>query len=69
MGAKKLDPDDSGMNARLGEKYRVVAERSLDFTSSGPSKVVVEGQARHQDDQESNDAGSSDGSVEGGVKI
>jgi activating signal cointegrator complex subunit 1 len=69
MGAKKLDPDDSGMNARLAEKYRVVAERSLDFTSSGPSKVVVEGQARHQDDQESNDAGSSDGSVEGGVKI
>ncbi|KAL4738302.1 hypothetical protein BDV11DRAFT_171134 [Aspergillus similis] len=33
MGAKKLDPaaDESGMNARLGEKYKVVAERSLDF--------------------------------------
>ncbi|GAQ08203.1 hypothetical protein ALT_5524 [Aspergillus lentulus] len=69
MGAKKLDPDDSGMNARLGEKYRVVAERSLDFTSSGNSKVVAEGKACHQDNQESNDCGSSDGSVEGGVKI
>ncbi|KAL2835164.1 AKAP7 2'5' RNA ligase-like domain-containing protein [Aspergillus cavernicola] len=33
MGAKKLDPDadESGMNARLREKYAVVAERSLDF--------------------------------------
>ncbi|KAL2857879.1 AKAP7 2'5' RNA ligase-like domain-containing protein [Aspergillus pseudoustus] len=33
MGAKKLDPDhdENGMNARLGEKYAVVAERSLDF--------------------------------------
>ncbi|CBF85956.1 uncharacterized protein ANIA_01987 [Aspergillus nidulans FGSC A4] len=33
MGAKKLDPaaDQSGMNARLGEKYKVVAERSLHF--------------------------------------
>ncbi|KAL2862887.1 uncharacterized protein BJX67DRAFT_375003 [Aspergillus lucknowensis] len=33
MGAKKLDPEGntSGMNARLGEKYPVVAERSLDF--------------------------------------
>ncbi|KAL4909072.1 hypothetical protein BDW74DRAFT_165722 [Aspergillus multicolor] len=32
MGAKKLDPaaDESGMNARLGEKYTVVAERKLD---------------------------------------
>ncbi|GIK03302.1 hypothetical protein Aspvir_007371 [Aspergillus viridinutans] len=68
MGAKKLDPDDSGMNARLGEKYRVVAERSLDFTYAGDSKVA-EGKACHQDNQESNDASSSDGSVEGGVKI
>ncbi|KAL4982367.1 hypothetical protein BDW68DRAFT_192217 [Aspergillus falconensis] len=33
MGAKKLDQtaDESGMNARLGEKYKVVAERSLGF--------------------------------------
>ncbi|KAL4932717.1 uncharacterized protein BDV17DRAFT_287653 [Aspergillus undulatus] len=33
MGAKKLDPraDESGMNARLGEKYTVVSERSLGF--------------------------------------
>ncbi|RLM00837.1 hypothetical protein CFD26_108768 [Aspergillus turcosus] len=70
MGAKKLDPDDSGMNARLGEKYRVVAERILDFTCSGSSsKVVGEGQGCLQGDQESNDVGSSDGSVEGGVKI
>jgi activating signal cointegrator complex subunit 1 len=69
MGAKKLDPDDSGMNARLGEKYRVVAERSLDFTPSGESTVVAKGKACHQDNQESNDVGSSDGSAEGGVKI
>lgn len=69
MGAKKLDPDDSGMNARLGEKYRVVAERSLDFTSSGNSKVVAEGKACHRDNQEFDDCGSSDGSDEGGVKI
>ncbi|PYI02189.1 hypothetical protein BO78DRAFT_400700 [Aspergillus sclerotiicarbonarius CBS 121057] len=35
MGAKKLEPDvggqDGGMNARLGEKYRVVGEKSLLF--------------------------------------
>ncbi|KAL4872940.1 AKAP7 2'5' RNA ligase-like domain-containing protein [Aspergillus spectabilis] len=31
MGAKKLDPeaDERGMNARLGEKYLAIAERSL----------------------------------------
>lgn len=31
MGAKKLDPteDTSGLNARLGEKYQAVAERSI----------------------------------------
>ncbi|PKY05881.1 hypothetical protein P168DRAFT_289290 [Aspergillus campestris IBT 28561] len=36
MGAKKLDleNDPDGMNARLGEKYRVVAERRLDFGSA-----------------------------------
>ncbi|OJJ40676.1 hypothetical protein ASPWEDRAFT_47460 [Aspergillus wentii DTO 134E9] len=38
MGAKKLDPgdvdDNDGMNARLGEKYMAVAERSLDFEPS-----------------------------------
>ncbi|KAL4792120.1 AKAP7 2'5' RNA ligase-like domain-containing protein [Aspergillus venezuelensis] len=34
MGAKKLDPsaDESGLNARLGQKYMPVEERSLDFT-------------------------------------
>ncbi|KAH8428265.1 uncharacterized protein LDX57_005968 [Aspergillus melleus] len=33
MGAKKLDPegDEDGLNARLREKYMVVAEKSLDF--------------------------------------
>ncbi|KAL4887081.1 hypothetical protein BJY04DRAFT_213042 [Aspergillus karnatakaensis] len=33
MGAKKLDPeaDESGINARLGQKYMPVAERSLVF--------------------------------------
>ncbi|PLB54974.1 hypothetical protein P170DRAFT_432501 [Aspergillus steynii IBT 23096] len=33
MGAKKLDPegDESGLNARLREKYMAVAERKLDF--------------------------------------
>ncbi|KAL4970797.1 uncharacterized protein BDV14DRAFT_194587 [Aspergillus stella-maris] len=34
MGAKKLGPsaDESGLNARLGQKYMPVEERSLDFT-------------------------------------
>lgn len=48
MGAKKLDPaaDESGINARLGEKYKVVAERSLHFrtieqgTVGDPTPVV-----------------------------
>ncbi|KAI9038914.1 uncharacterized protein KD926_010128 [Aspergillus affinis] len=33
MGAKKLDPegDEDGLNARLGEKYMVVAQRGLGF--------------------------------------
>ncbi|KAL4803659.1 AKAP7 2'5' RNA ligase-like domain-containing protein [Aspergillus unguis] len=37
MGAKKLDPtgDESGMNARLGQKYAVVAERSLHSKTTG----------------------------------
>ncbi|KAL3479851.1 hypothetical protein BJX99DRAFT_255012 [Aspergillus californicus] len=37
MGAKKLnaDADETGMNARLREKYLVVAERSLDFPRLG----------------------------------
>ncbi|KKK26169.1 hypothetical protein ARAM_000966 [Aspergillus rambellii] len=36
MGAKKLDldADESGLNARLREKYMVVAQRGLDFGSS-----------------------------------
>ncbi|PLN80306.1 hypothetical protein BDW42DRAFT_171246 [Aspergillus taichungensis] len=37
MGAKKLDRenDPDGMNARLGEKYKVVAERRLNFRFEG----------------------------------
>lgn len=60
MGAKKLDPnaDDSGMNARLGEKYTVVAERSL---NSG----AIERRTERNSMAESND-----GRVEeGGVKV
>lgn len=60
MGAKKLDPnaDDSGMNARPGEKYTVVAEKSL---SSGTIEQRTEGNSM---------AESNDGSVEeGGVKV
>ncbi|PWY87677.1 hypothetical protein BO70DRAFT_360317 [Aspergillus heteromorphus CBS 117.55] len=57
MGAKKLDPqeDDDGLNARLGEKYRVVAERSLQFETP--------------DTQEDEQGNSSDGSLEGGVQV
>ncbi|KAL4919969.1 hypothetical protein BDW62DRAFT_29211 [Aspergillus aurantiobrunneus] len=61
MGAKKLDPcaDESGMNARLGEKYTVVAEKSLDFGA-----MRGQGTARISTD------GSNDGSIEqGGVRI
>ncbi|OJI98516.1 hypothetical protein ASPVEDRAFT_186021 [Aspergillus versicolor CBS 583.65] len=60
MGAKNLDPnaDDSGMNARLGEKYTVVAERSL---NSGTIELKTERNSM---------AESNDGSVEeGGVKV
>ncbi|KAI9367794.1 AKAP7 2'5' RNA ligase-like domain-containing protein [Aspergillus egyptiacus] len=41
MGAKKLDPaaDESGMNARLREKYAVVAERSLNFRGRIPKEI------------------------------
>ncbi|KAL4936775.1 hypothetical protein BDV06DRAFT_85715 [Aspergillus oleicola] len=40
MGAKKLDPsaDESGMNARLGQKYKVIEERSLYFLSVGDTE-------------------------------
>jgi activating signal cointegrator complex subunit 1 len=43
MGAKKLEiggPSDQGLNARLGEEYTVVAERSLDslLQSISPSE-------------------------------
>ncbi|KAJ5168904.1 uncharacterized protein N7482_004498 [Penicillium canariense] len=44
MGAKKLDiggPEDQGWNARLGEKYTVIAERSLD-SSPRPSPTGKE---------------------------
>ncbi|KAL5365714.1 hypothetical protein BJX96DRAFT_169331 [Aspergillus floccosus] len=43
MGAKKLNPDGDrdGMNARLGEKYMVVAERRLDFGQSTDGGVTV----------------------------
>ncbi|PYH96229.1 hypothetical protein BO71DRAFT_397275 [Aspergillus ellipticus CBS 707.79] len=58
MGAKKLDPQegDDGLNARLGEKYRVVVERSLQFESPDA----------HENDEQGN---SSDGSAEGGVQV
>ncbi|KAL4891963.1 AKAP7 2'5' RNA ligase-like domain-containing protein [Aspergillus ambiguus] len=52
MGAKKLDPagDRDGMNARLGEKYTVVAKRRLVFE---PSKAPRPGSSE----------GSMDGGV------
>jgi hypothetical protein len=39
MGAKKLEvggPGDQGLNARLGEEYTVIAERSLDSRPRSP---------------------------------
>lgn len=43
MGAKKLDPKDtSGVNARLGEKYQVVAERSLLERSDGSLTITTD---------------------------
>ncbi|EAW10498.1 uncharacterized protein ACLA_049700 [Aspergillus clavatus NRRL 1] len=66
MGAKKLDPDDSEMNARLGEQYRVVTERSLDFTSNEETLVA---ESSFPSSQQDGDTISSDGSVGGGVRI
>lgn len=58
MGAKKLDIDaedsDSGLNARLGEMYTAVAQRSLNSSSSPLSSSTGPG---------------SEGSVNGGVKL
>lgn len=72
MGAKKLDPseDAHGLNARLGEKYRVIAERSLawdDPASLRPVTQTVTADAPVRE-QTLADA-SSDISLEGGVKV
>ena len=59
MGAKKLDPSEDGLNARLGEKYKVVEERSLSWDDPSSNQPVT---------QTESDA-SSDGSQEGGVRV
>lgn len=59
MGAKKLDPSEDGLNARLGEKYNVVEERSLNWYGLSSNRPVT---------QTESDA-SSDGSQEGGVRV
>ncbi|ODM23208.1 hypothetical protein SI65_00797 [Aspergillus cristatus] len=63
MGAKKLNPDEDGLNARLGEKYKVVAERSLSWDPSvQPATEVVTDTEINMDDD-------SDGSSDGGVRV
>ena len=63
MGAKKLNPDEDGLNARLGEKYNVVAERSLSWDPSvQPATEAVTGTEIIMDDD-------SDGSSDGGVRV
>lgn len=57
MGAKKLDPNGGGLNARLGEKYRAVAEKSIYGDDSSATNPPVP------------EHGSSDGSLEGGVNV
>lgn len=59
MGAKKLNPSEDGLNARLGEKYNVVEERSLNWDGLSSNWPVT---------QTESDA-SSDGSQEGGVRV
>src|SRR5699024_5650336 len=60
MGAKKPNPDEDGLNARLGEKYKVVAERSLSWDPSiQPATEAVTGTEIIMDDD-------SDGSSNGG---
>lgn len=63
MGAKKPNPNEDGLNARLGEKYKVVAERSLSRDPSiQPATEAVTGTEIIMDDD-------SDGSSDGGVKV
>ena len=44
MGAKRLDPNEDGygLNARLGEKYRVIAERSLAWDDLASLRPVTQ---------------------------
>lgn len=64
MGAKKLNPDGDGLNARLGEKYKVVAERSLSWDPSvQPATEAVAGSEVMMD------GNISDGSSDGGVRV
>lgn len=67
MGAKKLDPsedpDENGLNIRLGEKYKVVAERSLNWDPS-----IQPGTEAVPYPEVSMDI-SSDGSSDGGVRV
>ncbi|EYE99848.1 uncharacterized protein EURHEDRAFT_407848 [Aspergillus ruber CBS 135680] len=64
MGAKKLNPDEGGLNARLGEEYKVVAERSLSWDPSvQPATEVMVGS------EVMIDGNISDGSSDGGVRV
>ena len=69
MGAKKLDPSEDGLNARLGEKYKVVEERSLNWDGPSSDQPVTQTEPGPvPDDRVLRDA-SSDGSQEGGVRV
>lgn len=57
MGAKKLDPNEGGLNARLGETYRVVAEKSMYGNDSSETNPIVP------------EHGSSGGSLERSVNV
>lgn len=51
MGAKKLNPDEDELNARLGEKYNIVAERSLNWDPSvQPATEAITGTETIMDD-------------------
>ena len=69
MGAKKPDPSEDGSNARLGEKYKVVEERSLNWDGPSSDQPVTQTEPGPvPDDRVLTDA-SSDGSQEGDVRV
>ena len=76
MGAKKPDDIDSVLAARLGQEYRVVAERSLSDLNLGRHEQqqdtpvdVVENEDINMDIQAKDSDADDSSSVDGGVSV